>query len=200
MSTESGQPQSVEQVVTTPTDGANAQQVEQTAEAAEAVKTDTPEVKAPDPVSWEALKLPDTLSANEETQKAFVELMNKDMSPVERSQALVDIAGKMAQNFQESAVAEWEKVKNEWHDAARADPEIGGDKLDPTLGRISKLIDQFGGDEIRKVMDLTGAGDNPQMIKFLNKIALQLTEGGPTNGGVGAKEMDLARLMYPTMK
>jgi len=161
-------------------------------------KTEEP-TPAPEPITWEALKLPETLTVNEPIQKSFLEIVNKDMTPLERSQALLDLHGQVAKEFSDSATAEWNKIQDEWVAAAKADPDIGGDKLDPALGRISKLVDEFGTPELRAAFDLTGAGNNPHVIKFLHNVALKLTEGGPAGGSPAKGPADLAKTLFPSM-
>lgn len=50
-------------------------------------------------------------------------------------------------------------------------------KLDAALTDVGGLVQEFGSDELRQVMDLTGAGNNVHVVQFLAKIAAQLKEG-----------------------
>jgi len=50
---------------------------------------------------------------------------------------------------------------------------------------------------LRGVFDLTGAGNNVHVIKFLAKIAADLGEPGPVSGRPGAPAKDAAAILYP---
>lgn len=52
-----------------------------------------------------------------------------------------------------------------WQDAIKSDPEIGGDKLAPSLAQAAKVIDRYGGAELREALNLTRAGNNPAIVK-----------------------------------
>lgn len=91
-------------------------------------------------------------------------------------------------------------MQKEWRDAVKADPEIGGEKLQPSLDKIGRLINEYGSDELLETMAITGAGNNVHVIKFLNKVAEKLTEGGPVVGSPATAREDAASRMFPSMK
>jgi len=158
---------------------------------------------APEPFTFDKLTLPEGFTVDDETSKSFTDLINDaSLSPAEKAQKLVDLQVGLATKSSESAAAQWVEVQKQWQDQARADPVIGGDKLEPALGAIAKLIDSQGeaAASIRQVMDLTGAGNHPVMIKFLSKIASEFSEGGPVPGDPPAGQQSLAQKLFPSMK
>jgi hypothetical protein len=89
-------------------------------------------------------------------------------------------------------------LQEQWSNEVNADPDVGGDKLAPTTGAIAKIIDKYGTKELRQAFDLTGAGNNLHVIKFLAKIAKDLTEPGPGPSSLPAGvEKSLAQKLYP---
>lgn len=132
----------------------------------------------------------------------FLGIMNDDkLSGAERAQKLVDLQANTLKSMSEKAVADWDKLQETWQGEVKADPTVGGDKLEANLGKISTLINTFGTPEVREIFSQTGAGNNVHMVKFLTKIAAALGEGTPTPAAVpagGAKT--LAQKMYPSMK
>lgn len=159
------------------------------------------EPAAPEPVTREALKLPDGMTVDDETMASFIELTNDaEKSPAERAQAMVDLHTSLMQKASEAASQQWTELQDKWTETIKADPEIGGDRLDPALGQISKMLDTHGSPEVREAFDLTGAGNNPAIIKFLHKLAVQVGEGTPTAGTPTARsEEDRARNLFPSM-
>lgn len=62
-----------------------------------------------------------------------------------------------------------EKQKNDWHAEILADKEIGGDKFKPTMERAQKVIgeiDQKIAPGIKKILDDSGYGDHPSVVRL----------------------------------
>lgn len=53
-----------------------------------------------------------------------------------------------------------------------------GKKFDGNLNAARGLIQKFGGEEVLGIMESTGLGNNPAMIKFMVNVANQFTEDG----------------------
>ena len=118
-----------------------------------------------------------------------------------RAQKLVDLQSKAVQAMSEKAMADWTSLQETWQEEARSDKEIGGEKLDANLAKISTLINVHGSPELRQIMDQTGAGNNVHVIKFLTKIATALGESSPLPApGPVAGDKSLAQRMFPNMK
>lgn len=165
-------------------------------------ETKTEEVKV-EPLTVEALTLPEGFELQEEMANEFLEILNGDSSPQDRANALIALHTKNLAEAQEADSKAWEKMQTEWRDEVKADSDVGGDKLQPALANIGKLLDEFGSPELKGVFDMTGAGNNVHMIKFLNKIAGKLTEGNFFSGGIPSTSNDpdaAAKRMYPSMK
>lgn len=96
---------------------------------------------------------------------------------------------KIQDNFN-SKVNEW-KLESE---------KLFGAKANEEFAIAVKAIDRFGGQELRKLMDESGLGNHPEIIKAFNKIGKMLSEGQPPSGEKGAVEGDPLAKMYPTMK
>lgn len=160
-----------------------------------------PAPAAPEPITFEALKVPEGFQVDEATQASLLEAINTpDLPPAERAQKLLDLGANLVQKVHEDNYAAWTTQQTAWQDEVRADPEIGGEKLPPVLGEISKLLDTYGTPEVRQIMDATGAGNNIHVVKMLHKIAKDLSEGGPVSGAPSLPKESLAERMYPSMK
>ena len=155
------------------------------------------------PLTAEDFKLPEIegLQVSNELRDEFLGVMNnQELSPKDRAQALVDLQGKVATLASEAASKEFDDLNTKWQDEVKADPEIGGTKLPETLGRITRLINEHGGDKVRTALNITGAGNNPDLIRFFNSVALKLTEPGPVSGQPAASEASTASKLFPSMK
>jgi hypothetical protein len=172
------------------------QEETKTSEETSVEKTSTTE-----PLTLESFKIPEEFSVDEEAKSSFVDILNDDkLSAADRAQKLIDLQVGVMTKAANAISEQWNTQQTTWQSEVRADPEIGGANLEPTLGKINVLLDKYGSTELRGVFDLTGAGNNPHMIKFLSKIANDLGEGGPVLGGPPAAQAPLANKMYPSMK
>jgi hypothetical protein len=125
---------------------------------------------------------------------------DEKLTPAERAQKLVDIQTGLMTKVAEANYKAWTDLQDKWQEEVRADPEIGGEKLAPALGEISKLLDRYGSPELRLALTETGAGNHPQVVRFLHKLAKDLGEGGPVLGAPTTAKESLADRMYPSMK
>lgn len=159
-----------------------------------------PEAPA-EPLTAADITFPDGVEVNEELRDEFLSVVNnRELSPKEQAQALVDLQLKAAQAASEAGSNAWTEMQTKWKDEVKADPEVGGEKLQPALGRIGRLIDEYGSKELTATFDLTGAGNNVHVIKFLDKLAAKLTEPGPVSGAPANAEVDKAARLFPSMK
>jgi len=119
-----------------------------------------------------------------------------------QAEALLGLHGDLAKKAMEAQAEAWNGLQKQWQDEVRADKEIGGAKLTAeVLPAIAKVLDQFGGPEVRQALDVTGAGNNPAIIKMLYKVANAITEGGAVKGNpvVTAEKKSMAATFYPNM-
>ena len=93
------------------------------------------------------------------------------------------------------------KQKSDWADATKADPDIGGAKLEETLHLSAKALDALGypeGSEFRKVLTETGFGNHPEMVRMMRKIGEMASEDGfPRSGADPATPLSVEKRMYP---
>ena len=161
--------------------------------------------KAPDapaaPFALTDIKLPDGLTVDETLAAPFVELVNKHNIPREAVDAIVALQAKSLQANSEAGSRAWDSLKSQWAAEVAADPEISGQawlKHEPAIGQ---MLDKYGSPELRAALDLTGAGDNPHVIRLFAKLAASVTEPGfiPAPAPADGQQSVESRL-YPTMK
>lgn len=126
---------------------------------------------------------------------------NRELSPKEQLQGLIDLQAKVAKEASEAISETWTNTQKEWQDAVKADTEIGGDKLPTTLAAVNKLVTEYGNDELVEAFAVTGAGNNVHVIKFLNNVASKLLEGRPVSAASPSSQgEDAASRLFPSMK
>ena len=158
------------------------------------------EQKAPE--AYEPFKLPEGVEIDEAGMTQAQELFKEFNLGQEQAQKLVDLYVANTQASMEAAEKQnldaWKDLRSEWTKAVKADKEIGGDKLPEVTATISKALDTFGTPEVRKALELTGADNNPEVMKTLYTMASKLVESGLIKGDTpGEKPKTLAERFYP---
>lgn len=83
----------------------------------------------------------------------------------------------------------------EWVAAAKADPEIGGTKLLETTAKAASALARFGTPELAEMLEQSGLGDHPHVIRMLSKIGREISEdrfvgsGSTGQSGEGARSV-----------
>lgn len=90
----------------------------------------------------------------------------------------------------------------DWAKEAKADKDLGGANWGETESLVAKALDQFGaaeGSDFRKLLDDTGLGNHPEMIRMFRKIGERLGEGGDfvRPDAAAAIKQDRTAIMYP---
>lgn len=138
--------------------------------------------------------------ASDELTNKFVETINdKELSAKDRATALLNLQAETMKAAEEARSAEWTKLQDTWRDEVKNDPEIGGDKLQPTLDSINRLVAEHGNEKLVEALAYTGAGNNPEVVRFFSKMANLLTEGGYASGSPAGQEKTAAQRLFPSM-
>lgn len=102
---------------------------------------------------------------------------------------LLDTQHRAVQDFDSRTKASVEKAKEEWRNMSRADTEIGGDNFNKTAEISRRVVEKFGNEAFRKLLNESGFGNYPEVLRFLSKVGSafsedQLKAGSPSSGGV----------------
>lgn len=112
-----------------------------------------------------------------------------------KAQAIADIAVKMQQRAAENQAA----LVESWVEQVKTDKDLGGDKLTENLAIAKKALDAFGSPELRDVLNATGLGNHPEIIRAFYKAGKAISEDRFIPGAPKGPEMDIAKRMFPTM-
>lgn len=114
----------------------------------------------------------------------FEAMAREDNLSQERAQRYVDIAAKIVTKQFEALQA----VHTQWAEESRTDKEFGGDALEANLGIAKKAMLAFGGDAMRQLLDHTGYGNHPEVIRAWWKVGKAMSDDGLIRGnGAPAK-------------
>jgi hypothetical protein len=169
---------------------------------AEAKPEGKAEAKAGAPEKYE-LKAPEGMELDAAALEAATPIFKELGLSGEQAQKLADIyAAQMAAVVQRQRET-WTQQHEGWVSTMKADPEFGGEKFAASIGTIAKAIDGLMGSEakaFREMLDLTGAGNHPQMARLLYRVGKALGEDGLVRGDAAAQPRSAAEILYPVRK
>lgn len=89
--------------------------------------------------------------------------------PQAQAQRVVDVGVKMRQKAEAAFTAQMTKIHSDWIESSKADKEYGGAAFDANLA-TAKLALQGEAPEFVKMLNETGLGNHPEMIRHLYRI------------------------------
>lgn len=148
------------------------------------------------PPSYEAFKVPENVQLDGERITEFTGLLAKLELEGKADHAIVQQFGQEALDFhinelqkqvdtiQKVQLETWEKTVLGWKDEFLNDPEIGGNHFQKTLDAANTFIKTHGGTperqkEFRNLLNTSGLGNHPTMIRLLANAGSKMSEGRP---------------------
>lgn len=174
-------------------DAGGTQTTDQTAAttAAENGAQNTNETKAPEAAVEYKFEAPEGVELNQDDLAEFTAIAKELKLPADGAKKLVDIAAK-----REIARAEaFAKQVEEWGNSVKADKELGTPEA---LATAKKTIDTFGTPELRDLLNSTGMGNHPEVIRLALKIGKAISEDTIVSGRGDGKTppRDTASILY----
>lgn len=168
------------------------------------VKPVTAEVKTPEgksdepapPPVYDPFTLPDGVTLDKERSDKFTSILAELETNGKVNHALVQQFGQKAVDFhleevkratqevQDTYLKTFERQKTEWKDSVLKDPEMGGQRFQATVDSALTFIRTHGGTpeqqtEFRNLMEESGLGNHPAMIRLLANAGKAMSEGVP---------------------
>jgi len=152
--------------------------------------------KAGAPEAYEDFKLPEGVELAPETATELKSLAKELGLTQEQAQKLADLGGKQAQALAGQHQQMLEQLGKDWETAARADKDIGGDKLPESLATAKRALTQFGSPALTQLLEESRLGSHPEVIRMLAKIGKAVGEDKVITGSEAKPTKDLAQRLY----
>lgn len=114
---------------------------------------------------------------------AALELFKGERLSQETAQKLIDFAMARETAAANRSLQTFVDTRTKWVSEIKSDPEIGGDKLGQTQTHCATLIDRLNIPGLREALDLTGAGDNPAVVRAFARLGQMVAEDKFRPGG-----------------
>jgi len=165
----------------------------------------TPETPAPEktdgdgqpqgaPDDYADFKLADGAELDAEVLTSFKGIAKELGISQEAAQKLLDLQGQLDSKRMQALEAAQAEQSQRWADAVKADKELGGENYDKTVETAIKAVEKFGSPELRSLLNETGIGNHPELVKFCHRIGKALSEDSLVMGGdqkPGARTADV---------
>lgn len=176
----------------TASDGQN-----QVAAPAEPAKTEAAPAAPVAPEKYE-FKAPEGQDFDPSVISAYSEVAKELNLPQDAAQKIID---KIAPVMAEKNARILEEARTTWGDAAKSDKEFGGEKFDANLAVAIKAMNAFGTPELRTLLNESGLGNHPEVIRAFYRAGLKISEDNfvPSNASGGSGDVPVAQRMYPNM-
>lgn len=162
-------------------------------------ETKTPEGQSADPAPppvYDAFTAPEGVTLDSERIGKFTAILSELETTGKVDHSVVQQFGQKAVDFHVAEiknVAEtltkfykdsWDKQKIDWKDSFLKDPEIGGNRFQTTVDSALTFIRTHGGTaeqqtEFRDLMETSGLGNHPAVIRLLANAGRAMAEGKP---------------------
>lgn len=162
-----------------------------TAKALEAAKAGAP--KAPEKYE---LKAPEGVELDPAVAQEFEGYARELGLPQDKAQKGFELGAKIAQSVIAKQTADLAALRKGWQEAVKSDKEFGGPKLQESLGHAEKSKQAFLTPELRDVLDKSGLGDHPELVRMWVRVGKLMAEDKIVSGGAAPDRGDMADRLY----
>lgn len=150
------------------------------------------------PEKYADFKLPEGLTLDAKTLDGFKAIAKEAGLSQEAAQKFVDFETSLVKAGNEAAQAAWQEQVAKWETESR---EAFGADWQKQFGIASKAVERFGSPALRQLLNESGLGNHPEVVKFFAKVGGRISEDQPVEGRrAGGEAVPTAKLMFPTME
>ncbi|MFT4300552.1 MAG: hypothetical protein QM579_02240 [Desulfovibrio sp.] len=92
---------------------------------------------------------------------------------------------------------QWQKQISQWREEVAQDPQLGGTHMAANVARAQLALDRFDqGRHIGRLLEESGYGNHPEVLRFFNRVADALMEDSLVRGEPGSSMPPLEERMY----
>ena len=152
------------------------------------------------PESYKDFTFPKDIELDDELMTQAKNVFKELNLTQEQAQQLVDFESNVKSEEIQRQHKAWDELQDTWKKASENDKEFGGDGLDANLAVAKQGRDAFGDKEFNEMLEVTGVGNHPEMIRFLFKIGKLVSEDKILQGsGSAYGSATQAERLFPDM-
>lgn len=116
------------------------------------------------------LKLPKDSLIDESRIKEVADFAKSHKLTNDEAQAILERENAFKAAIIDGQQEELAATREKWIEDAKADSEIGGEKFDENIELAKRVVGKYGTPTLKKYLNETGLGDNPEVIRFMARI------------------------------
>lgn len=117
------------------------------------------------------------------------------------AQELVDLHAEVVAGVTQAQMDAHAEMVTNWAREAKDDPEFGGEAFTENVRVAQTTVARFGGDALKKLLNETGLGNHPELIRFFLNVGKNISEDGHVTGDDASHQRTKspAEVFYPDM-
>jgi hypothetical protein len=145
------------------------------------------------------LKKPDGSSLSDESVKEIEAFAKDNAIPPEAAQKLLEREDTLLKNFVDAQFEIAKQQSLSWKKEVEADKNLGGENMKQTAFYAEKALNLFGGKEIRGLLQESGYGNHPEVVRFFRKVGLAMAPDTFEKGGrMPVEKKSMESILYPS--
>ena len=153
------------------------------------------------PEKYVDFKIPEGMEIDKDLLEKSVPVLKELNLTQDQAQKLVDLQAGFTKQTAEKAAKAWKDTIDGWVNEAKSDKEFGGANFNTNLAIAKVGIKEFGDTQFSEMLEFTGVGNHPAMIRFLMKVGKVVKEADILQGSNRAgSDIDKAKILFPTMQ
>lgn len=146
-------------------------------------------------------QLPEGVVLDERALQAFEPAFRDLNLTNEQAQKLAERFLELRTSEAEATEQAYQQQAETWGKQTREDPEIGGAEFDKNVVTAQRAIAAFASDDFKALLNTTGLGNHPELVKFCVRIGKAMGEDGVAGVGSPAGQgLTRAQKLYPSMQ
>lgn len=150
------------------------------------------------PAAYADFTMPDGVEMHGEVAEEFKAVAKELNLSQSQAQKLADLGVKQAQAGATRQAELLKQANAEWTAATQADKEFGGQNLSANLAVARKAMDQFGSPELKTLLNESGLGNHPEVIRLFYRTGKAISEDGFVGGRGTNKPKSDTEVFYGT--
>ncbi len=125
----------------------------------------------------EDVKLPDGAVLDQKALAEIIEFANANKLSKEAAQLMAEHRNNAIGTFVKDQEAKLSQMREEWHEQAKNDKEIGGPNFDKNIEVGHRVFKRFGTPGLGELLEKTGAIDHPEVVRFFARLGNAFAPG-----------------------
>lgn len=114
----------------------------------------------------------------------------------EQANRLIAIQANAQMRAQQEQQEQITQTMETWASDLRKDSEFGGANFDSNVKTAQKAMEAFGSPELKQILNDTGLGSHPELVKVFHRIGKAISEDSMEKGGGAGGQRSAAEIMY----